>query len=77
MHEIQRAKALYLVDVDWYVNSDVYQVSEGQAGYQSVGSIPHAFILVDNPEQGGVSNDPHSKYDTGHNGVDVLEGCCY
>lgn len=68
---------MYLVNVDWYVNGDVYQVSQGQAGYQSIGSIPHAFILADNPEQGGVSNDPDSKYNTGHHGVDVLEGRFY
>lgn len=50
----------YLVDMNWNVNCDVYQVSQGQTGYQSIGSIPHAFILVDNPEQGAISNDPHS-----------------
>lgn len=50
----------YLVDMNWNVNCDVYQVSQGKTGYQSIGSIPHAFILVDNPEQGGISNDPHS-----------------
>lgn len=46
--------------MNWNVNCDVYQVSQGQTGYQSIGSIPHAFILIDNPEQGGISNDPHS-----------------
>lgn len=49
----------YLVDIDWNVNGDIYQVSQGQTGNQSIGSIPHAFILTDNPEQGGISNDPH------------------
>lgn len=54
---------------------DVYQVPEGEAGYESVGSIPHAFVLGDNPQQGGVANDSHNKDRTGKHDIDVPEGC--
>ena len=68
---------LNLVDVDGDVDGDVDQVSQGQAGNQSVGSVPHALVLADDPQQRGVSNDPHSKDHTGDHRVDVLEGRVY
>lgn len=68
---------IHLVDIDGYINCDVHQVSEGQASDERVRSISHAFVLLDNPEQSDVPNDPHSKNEAGQDCVDVLEDRLY
>lgn len=55
----------------------MYQVSEGEAGDEGVGSVSHVLVLVDNPQQGEVANDPHGKNEAGHDRVDVLERHSY
>lgn len=49
------------------------QVAQGQAGDENVGAVPHALVLVDDAQQGGVADDPHHEDGAGHDGVDVLE----
>lgn len=64
----------HLVNVDGDSDDDVQQVTECQAADQNVGSIAHALVLVDDPQQGGVADDAHHKHQARHHRVDVLEG---
>lgn len=63
----------HLVDVDGDVDDDVEQVAQSQAGDENVGAVPHALVLVDDPQQRGVADDAHDEDGAGHDGVDVLE----
>lgn len=63
----------HLVDVDGDVDDDVQQVAQGQAGDEDVGAIPHALVLVDDPQKRGVADDAQDEDQAGHHRVDVLE----
>lgn len=63
----------YLVDIDRDVYGDVDEVSKSQAGDEGVGSIPHTLVLVNNPQQGGVTHHSHHKHETGNNCVNILK----
>lgn len=67
-------KDAYLIGIDGEGNENVEKISQSQAGDENIGPIPHAFVLVDDPEQGGVADDAHDEDGAGHKGVDVLEG---
>lgn len=67
-------KRAYLKDVDGDVADDVEKVPQGQAANQDVGPIPHTLVLVYDPQQGGIPDDPDHKNQAGHDGVDILEG---
>lgn len=69
--------ATHLVNIDGEINGDVYQVSKGEAGDEGVRSVSHVLVLVDNPQQGDVANDPHGKNEAGQDRVDVLEHHLY
>lgn len=64
---------LYLVHVDGDVNENVDEVTQGQAGNESIGPIPHALVLVYNPQEGGVSDQADHEDCNGNDGVDVLK----
>lgn len=49
------------------------QVAQGQAGDEDVWAIPHALVLVDDPQQCGVADDAQDEDEAGHYCVDVLE----
>lgn len=70
---MQWSEKLYLVYIDGFVNENVDKVTQGQAGNEGVGSVPHALVLVYNPQQGGIANQAHHKDCNGDYGVDVLE----
>lgn len=63
----------YLVDVDGQSDEDVEEVSKRQASNEDVWPVPHALVLVNDPQEGGVADDPYYEDGAGHNGVDVLE----
>lgn len=63
----------YLVHIDGQSNEDVEEVSERQASDEDVRPIPHALVLVNDPEERGVADDAHYEDGAGHDGVDVLE----
>lgn len=63
----------YLVYVDGDVNENVDEVAESQAGNEGVGPVPHALVLVYNPQQGGVADQADHKDRDGNDGVDVLK----
>lgn len=63
----------HLVDVDGDVDDDVQQVAQGQAGDEDVGAVPHALVLVDDPQERGVADDAQDEDQAGHHRVDVLE----
>lgn len=69
-----KLKEAYLKDVDGDVADDVEKVPQGQAANQDVGPIPHTLVLVYDPQQGGIPDDPDHKNQAGHDGVDILEG---
>lgn len=64
---------MYLEDIDGFLDGQVHQVSQSQTGYECVGPIPHALVLVYNPQQSGVAHQPHHKHYNGDDGVDVLK----
>lgn len=63
----------YLIHIDGQSNEDVKKVSERQARNEDVGPVPHALVLVNDPQECGVSDDPDYEDGAGHDGVDVLE----
>lgn len=73
-HTCNGLEKAHLVHIDGNGDDDVEQVTKSQAPNQDVGSVPHALVLVDYSEQRGVADDPHHEDQTGHKGVDVLEG---
>lgn len=64
---------MYLVYIDGYNNDDVDEITQSQAGDQGVGAVPHALVLVYDPQQGGVAHQTHHKHQHGNDGVDVLK----
>lgn len=64
----------YLEHIDGDGDDDIKQVPQCQAANQDVGSVPHTLVLVYDPEQRGVADDPHHEDQTRHDGVHVLEG---
>lgn len=65
----------YLVHDDGDINDNVDKVSQCQAGYQCVWAIPHALVLVNDPQQSCIPNHPDDENSTGYHGVDVFESC--
>lgn len=63
----------YLIDVDGDVDGDVDEVSERQAGDQSVWAVPHGLVEVDDPQKRGVPHHPHHEDEAGQDGVDVFK----
>lgn len=72
--EDTQKKGVYLKHIDWDGNDNIKQVSQSQAANQDIGSVPHALVLVYDPEQRRVANDAHHKDQAGDDGVHVLEG---
>lgn len=66
-------RGAYLIYVDGQSNEDVKKVSERQASNEDIWPIPHALVLVNDPQERGVPDDPYYEDGAGHNGVDVLE----
>lgn len=66
----------YLVDADGNVYDDIHQVPQCQACDQSIRSISHALVLVDNPQQRCVAHQTHHEHHTRDEGVDDLDGIC-
>ena len=64
----------HLVNINRDADDDVQQVSERQATDQYVRPVSHTFILVDDPQEGGVTDDADDEHQAGHHRVDVLEG---
>lgn len=67
------ARLQQLKDIDGFLYGQVHEVSEGQTGYQRVGPITHALVLVNNPQQSSIAHQPHHKHYDGDDRVDVLE----
>lgn len=65
---------VYLKHIDWDGNDNIEQVSQSQAANQDIGPVPHALVLVYDPEQRRVPNDAHHEDQAGDDGVHVLEG---
>lgn len=63
----------YLVNIDRDVYGDVDEVSKSQAGDEGVGSVPHTLVLVNNPQQGGITHHSHHKHSTGNDCVNILK----
>lgn len=63
----------YLIHIDGQSNENVEKVSKCQASNENIRPIPHALVLVNDPEECGVPNDPYYEDGAGHNGVDILE----
>jgi len=63
----------YLIDIDGQSNEDVEKVSKCQASNENIRPVPHALVLVNDPEECGVPDDPYYEDGAGHDGVDVLE----
>lgn len=63
----------YLIDIDGQSNEDVEEVSKCQASNENIRPIPHALVLVYDPQECGVPNDPYYEDGAGHDGVDILE----
>lgn len=63
----------YLIYVDGQSNEDVEKVSERQASNKDIWPIPHALVLVNDPQERGVPDDPYYEDGAGHDGIDVLE----
>lgn len=70
----RKKKGVYLKHVDRDGDDDIKQVSQSQAANQDIGSVPHALVLVYDPEQRRVANDAHHEDQAGDDGVHVLEG---
>lgn len=64
---------VHLIDVDGDVDGDVDEVTERQAGDQSVRAVPHGLVEVDDPQQRGVPHHPHREDQAGQDRVDVFE----
>lgn len=54
----------YFIHVDGDINGDVDEVSQGQAGDEGVGPVPHILVVADDPQQSGVAHHAHHKDDT-------------
>ena len=65
--------ATYLEHVDGDGDEDVEQIPQSQASYENVGTVPHAFVLVDDPQERGIADDSHHKGDAGHHRVHILD----
>ena len=63
----------YLKYIDREINDHIDKVSEGKAGYQCVGAIPHALVLVNDPQQGGIPHHSHDENSTRYHSVNVFE----
>lgn len=74
MQKRQENQCFYLKHIDWDGNDNIEQVSQSQAANQDIGPVPHALVLVYDPEQRRVANDAHHKDQAGDDGVHVLEG---
>lgn len=62
-----------LVYIEGSISGYVDQVPQGQTGDEGVRPVPHALVLVYNPQQGDVANQANYKHYNGNYGVDVLE----
>lgn len=76
-HTDTKDKCGHLEHIDRDGDDDIKQIPQSQAADQHVGSVPHAFVLVYDPEQRGVADDPNHEDHAGHDGVHVLEGVFY
>ena len=63
----------YLKYIDREINDHIDKVSKGKAGYQRVGAIPHALVLVNDPEQGCIPHHSHDENSTWYHSVNVFE----
>lgn len=72
--QIKKDVCGYLKHIYGDGNDDIKQVSECQAANQDIGSIPHTLVLVYDPEERWVADDPHHKDQAGHDRVHILEG---
>lgn len=73
-HGAKEEKCVYLVHVDGDGDDNVKQVPECQAANQDVWPVPHTLVLVYDPQQRWVADNPNHKNKAGHDGVHVLEG---
>lgn len=53
---------MYLVYVDWYIDDDVDKVPQCQTCNEGIWPVPHALVLVYNPQQGGVADQTDHKH---------------
>lgn len=63
----------YLVNSEGNVDDDVDEISQCQACNEGVGPVPHALVLVDDPQKGGVAHNPYDEDGAGNGRVDVPE----
>lgn len=63
----------YLKYIDREINDHIDEVSKGKAGYQRVGAVPHALVLVNDPEQGCIPHHSHDENSTRYHSVNVFE----
>lgn len=63
----------YLEYIDGYTRDYVEEVPQCQAGNEGIWPVPHALVVVYNPQQGGVADQADDKHDNGNHGVDVLK----
>lgn len=64
---------MYLVYIDGYINDYVDEITQSQAGNEGVGAVPHALVLVYNPQKGGVAHQTDHEHQHRDDGVDVFE----
>lgn len=64
---------MYLVYIDGYNDDYVDEITQSQAGNKGIGAVPHALVLVYDPQQGGVAHQTHHKHQHRNYGVDVLK----
>lgn len=69
----QESEKMYLEDIEGYADDYVHKVSQCQTGNEGVRPVPHALVLVYNPQQGGVADQTDHKHQNGNHGVDVPE----
>lgn len=66
----------YLKHIDGEINDHIDKVSQGQAGYESVGAIPHTLVLVNDPKQSCIPHHSHDEDGAGYHSVNVFESWC-
>lgn len=64
---------MYLVYIDGYINDYVDEITQSQAGNEGVGAIPHALVLVYNPQEGGVAHKTDHEHQRWNYSVDIFE----
>lgn len=67
----QESEKMYLEDIEGYADDYVHEVPQCQTGNEGVRPVPHALVLVYNPQQGGVADQTDHKHQYGNHGVDV------